>query len=539
LQGQNVPNLRPVRSWGRERTRKWGYIPIESGLMKNISDNHAGFFRRRIVFGICSGWGSQLISLVMGLVTLPMFFRYLPKDELGIWMFFLGTSFFANLADFGFSPVLGRQLSFELGKGDRDSSLNYAGSSYYFSLSRYVSTITAPILFCGMLLIGGLFIWTLQLPAELLVPSFEAWGVFCLSQAVTCRSRYLETVLNSHGEVGWQNWLQTAVQLTTLIGYFVVLHFWHGGIIALTMVVLGRNLLNALWCWLLVRSRIDRLFRAGVNVAWHDVKPHLRPAMDMFLVSLGAFLVLNTDQYFIVKFLGASALPDYAAAYRLVHVVFTFASTASAVCIPFISRRSAAGDSSGIHRMLMLNATAGMIIQIAAVSIIAVFGDYILQMWLGKGHFVGWGVLWAFCIMLTLENHHVIFARFGMSAITDPTWGKMSIISGAINVTLTFIGVMWFGLLGVALGTMIAQMLTNNWYAVAKTLQIIQLQFLNYVRSSGIVWLATWAVLLICMFCVRSFILLPMASLLTGIGMTVILSSGILYLYLKSRQVFI
>jgi O-antigen/teichoic acid export membrane protein len=187
----------------------------------------------------------------------------------------------------------------------------------------------------------------------------------------------------------------------------------------------------------------------------------------------------------------------------------------------------------------MLNTTAGMIIQIAAVSIIAVFGDYIMQLWLGKGHFVGWGILWVFCIMLTLENHHVIFARFGMSAKTDPTWGKMSIISGVINLTLTYIGVKLYGLMGVALGTMIAQMLTNNWYAVAKTLQIIQMRFMNYVRGSGIVWVATWALLLVCMFGVRSLISLPIASVLTGTATTVLLSSGILYLYLRSRQVFI
>jgi O-antigen/teichoic acid export membrane protein len=258
----------------------------------------------------------------------------------------------------------------------------------------------------------------------------------------------------------------------------------------------------------------------------------------MFLVSLGGFLVLNTDQYFIVKFLGTSQLPDYAAAYRLVQVVFVFASTASGMCIPFISRKSSSGDHSGVHNMLMLNTTAGMIIQIAAVSIIAVFGDYILQLWLGKGHFVGWGVLWVFCIMLTLENHHVIFARFGMSAKTDPTWGKMSLISGAINLALTFIGVKLYGLLGVALGTMIAQMLTNNWYAVAKTLQIVQLRFVHYVQSSGIVWFATWALLLICMYCIRSLILLPIASVMTGVGMTFFLCSGILYLYFRSRRVF-
>jgi len=494
-------------------------------------------FRSKIMFGVMSGWGAQTVSLALGIFTMPFFFRYLPKEELGVWMFILGTGFFVNLADLGFSPVLGRQLAFELGRGDRESSPNYAGSSYYFSLSKHVSTVTSYILFCGMLLIGGLFIWTLQLPDRLLAPSLEAWAIFCLSQAVTCRSKYLETILNSHGEVGWQNWAQTTVQSLTLAGYFMVLHFWQGGIVALSTVVLGRSILNAFLLWLLVRSRITKLFRAKVRIVWHDVKPHIRPALDFFLISAGSFLVLNTDQYFIVKFLGMSALPDYAAAYRLVHVFYIFASTASAMCVPFISRKSAAGDHSGVHRMLMLNTTVGMMIQIAAVSVLAVFGDYILQLWLGKGHFVGWGVLWVFCIMLTLENHHVIFARFGLNFKTDPTWGKMALISGAINLALTFIGVKWLGLLGVALGTMVAQILTNNWYAVSKTLQITQLRFLNYVHNSGIVWFVTGLVLLAVMSCIRFLMPWPMASLLTGVSVTALLCSGVTYIYLRSRLV--
>jgi O-antigen/teichoic acid export membrane protein len=246
---------------------------------------------------------------------------------------------------------------------------------------------------------------------------------------------------------------------------------------------------------------------------------------------------LNTDQYFIVKFLGTAALPDYAAAYRLVQVAFTFASTASVMCMPFVSRKSAAGDKIGIHRLLMVNTTVGMIMQVAAVSILAIFGDYILQLWLGEGHFVGWGVLWVFCIMLTLENHHVIFARFGLSAKTDPTWGKMSIIAGVLNLIFTYIGIRWFGLIGVALGTMLAQILTNNWYAVLKTLRILQVRFLEYVWESGIIWLATAMTLLPIMYCIRTIITWPAISVLTGVCIATPLCSGVLYIYLRKLQV--
>jgi O-antigen/teichoic acid export membrane protein len=354
---------------------------------------------------------------------------------------------------------------------------------------------------------------------------------------VTCHFKYLETTLTGHGEVGWQNITQTVVQALTLAGYYVVLHFCTGGIIALSVIFLCRNLTNAFFVWLLVRERVDNLHLSKVKVTWQDVKPHIQPAFDMFLISLGAFLILNTDQYFIVTFLGTTQLPDYAAAYRLVQIAYIFAESASGMCIPFISRKSAAGDKADVQRMLMVNTTVGMLIQLSAVSIIAVFGDYIIDLWLGPGHFVGWKILWVFCIMLTLENHHVIFARFGLYAKNDPTWGKMSILSGVINLILTFIGVQWLGLLGVALGTMISQILTNNWYAVVKTLRILKLRFMDYAAESGIVWLASGMVLLMSMYGIRSLVSWPIAAVIAGASVAMILCGGVIFMYLKKIRV--
>ncbi len=493
------------------------------------------FLKNRLIFGILSGWGAQIISLAIGVFTMPLFFRYLPKDELGVWMFMLGTGFFVNLADLGFSPVFGRSLAFELGKGDSESRPNYEGTSYYYSLSKYVSSLTAPLLFLGMFVIGGAFVWSLRLPTQLQQPALWAWVVFCFAQAISCRFKYLETVLTSHGEVGWQNWVQMVLQILSLGGYFVVLHFFKGGIVGLTLIVLARNFLNAHWLRSIVSARIDPRSMKNVKISWQDIKPHIRPAMDMFLISLGAFLVLNTDQYFIVQFLGPTALPDYAAAYRLVHVVFTFASTVSAMCIPFISRRSAAGDRSGLHDLLLMNTTVGMLIQVGAVSVIAVFGDHIIRFWLGEGHFVGWEVLWVFCIMLSLENHHVIFARFGLNSMTDPTWGKMSVLSGVINLILTFIGVQYFGLVGVALGTLISQLVTNNWYAVAKTLRIVNMEFSRYFIRSGYLWLGAALVLLVCLGAIRSIISSPLLSILAGAGVSATLCGAVFLTMLKNR----
>jgi len=181
----------------------------------------------------------------------------------------------------------------------------------------------------------------------------------------------------------------------------------------------------------------------------------------------------------------------------------------------------------------MVNTTVGMIIMMAGVSMIAVFGDELLRIWIGPGNFVGWWILWIFCLLLTLENHHSIFARFGINAKTVPTWGKVSVMSGALNLFFTWIGIQSLGLIGAALSKMTAQILTNNWYAVWKTLNIIEFSFAEYARSSGILWFTSGISLLAILACIRSLISLPLLSLIIGIVVTTLLCSGVLCYYLR------
>lgn len=445
-------------------------------------------YKNKLFFGIVSGIGTRIIGIFTGLITTPMFFRYLPKDVLGVWMFFLGTEIVVNLTDLGFSPVLQRHIAFELGKGDKSGTSNYRGASYFLSIARWTGLYTSLILFLLLGVGGGLFLLTLGLDSTLLKQSLVGCIIFAFGKALLARFKYFETALNGHGEVGWQNWIFSGSVLFALAGYYIILRFFDGSLIALTTVSVLQSVAIIIGNCLAYTKRIGREYRGTCDVGWKDASPYLRPALDMFVVSLGAFLILNTDQYFIIKFLGPASLPDYAATYRLLVVFYSTSTTLSAMTVPFVARRSASGDHENLKKLVVANTSVGMVIFLSGIIMFAFFGDRIVKLWLGPGHFVGWPIVWVFCMMLTLENHHVIFAQIGLNCKNDPTWGKVSIISGLLNLTLTYIGVRTAGLLGVASATMISQLCTNNWYAVRKTLLAVGMELKEYLHTSVRFW---------------------------------------------------
>ena len=61
---------------------------------------------KRIAFGAAASWFSRGVTILLGLVLMPVLFRHLPKEELGVWLLF-GQSWAAmGILDLGFGVTL-------------------------------------------------------------------------------------------------------------------------------------------------------------------------------------------------------------------------------------------------------------------------------------------------------------------------------------------------------------------------------------------------------------------------------------------------
>jgi len=208
---------------------------------------------------------------------------------------------------------------------------------------------------------------------------------------------------------------------------------------------------------------------------------------------VGTFLILKTDQYFISARFGTKDLPDYNAAYSVVSNLHVFAVSLASGSAVFVSHLWQSGDMGGVHALVKRTARMGMILMVCGVACIAVAGQPLIELWLPKGSFIGYPVLWIFCLMLTLETHHVIVA-FCSRATEDEAFAISALVSGGLNLVFTFIFIRIWGLLGVAMGTLVAQMVTNNWYAVYRGLRRLKMSIWEHL--TGVVLPATGILLL-------------------------------------------
>lgn len=427
----------------------------------------------------------------------PALYRHLGNEELGLWQL-LGTSqAFLGLLGFGVAPVLTRHIALAKGRSGAhpDDPLTPETQQHIADLAtsgRLLLQAAAVLTFLVALVSGMAVLGTLRLERVSYPEALVAWLVLAAGYSVGVWVSYLDCWLAGVGYVGQSTVVVAVTTVAAMLASVAVLVLG-GGMVGLACVQLAGGLLQR-WALLLsLRCRRPELLRVAGRWRGDYVRAMARPAAMVWLGALGSFLVFQTYSYFIARFRGLSELPAYNATYQLVNISHQLAITFAVSSAVFLSHAWQAGDRDAVRRLTLRNAQAGMALMAAAVGFILTAGPEFLALWLRRTDvFIGYAAATVFCVMLTLETQHVILS-YCARATEDERYAFFALAASAINLGLTWWLIGPYGLLGVALGTMIAQMLTNNWYAVYRPLVRLEIPFGLYLRRVVLLWAVTLA----------------------------------------------
>lgn len=440
---------------------------------------------RRIYFAVSVSWFSRFIVIGLGLVLIPVLFRHMGKEELGLW-FLLGQSgAFLGLMDMGVSPTLTRRIAFAKGRSGTDP-----GSVVNEITQREIADLVATgkviyrYLTAGVFLIawvtGFLFIGQIELQQLDHRTIWIAWTVMCLSHALGVWAAMWGCLLQGTGHVGWDGLIGIAVQVCTLIAQIVAV-LLGGGLITLASIAAIGALVTRYAVLIFMRRREPSLFSLQGRWSRELFRNMLRPALKAWATGVGAFLILKTDQYFIAYFKGVDNIPNYQAAYQLVSNLMTLALAFAFASQVFISQLWQAGQLEQVHRIVQRNLRFGLIVMACGIACLMMVGQELMNLWLGPGHFIGYPILGLFCMTLFLETQHVGIVA-ASRATEDEVFVFWALGAGILNLLFTWLLIKPYGLLGVALGTMLAQLLTNNWYGVYRGLWRLQMPLRHYIN---------------------------------------------------------
>lgn len=434
-------------------------------------------------------WVSRALGIVLNLLLLPLLFRHIASAELGVWLLMGQAGSIVALMDFGLTSVLTRRIA--IADGTRGGSAGGIEADQavadLLAAARPLYRMAAGAALAGALLAGWAFSSRLGLGGTASGQAASgqagmAWA--CLSAAYACAllSSQWTGAVTGLGHVAAAS-LQGAgitVVATVLQGVLLLLGGGIGGLAALVLA----GALAQRWAMLrLVRSVAPGVL-ARRGMAQHAVlRDLLAASLRYWLTELGAVGLLRTDQFFIAGLQQTALIPAYYAAYSMVYNLALVAMAVAEATSVFVSRLWRDQDPAAVHALVLRSTRIGLALMLCGSAALAVVGDSVIQAWVGPGRFVGRPVLLTFCAMLTLFVQQSLLLGFSR-ATENEAYAPCYLLAGALNLLLTWLLAGLLGLLGIALGTLLAQAATTSWFVPASALRRLRIGWRAYLGGA-------------------------------------------------------
>ena len=389
------------------------------------------------------------------------------------WSFGTYLAFF----DLGMGPTLSREIAF-LSVQPQDTRLQTVADLVATCVRIYL--LVAGSLLIVAILGGLLFLPTLRLTTLSHTDILFSWILFVTGSCINLIGNIPYAMLTGEGHVAKERLTRAASMLLWL------------ALSAYTLTS-GRGLLGLSTAWLIYSILSRFMAVAGAKHFLPELtllrgrwrKDHARsiamPSARWALTQLGALLILQTDNVIIAWTLGPKAIPAYEAAAKVITAMGTIALLRTNATVPYYSRLWSYADLTGMGQLLYANVDRGLLIMCTAFSFMSFFGRDVFQLWLGPGHFVGYPILLVLLVTASLETHQIGHATLTMATGNIP-FVRIALGAGVLNLLLSLLLVRTEGLLGVALGTLLAQIATNYWYGPYVTLRLIKVSPLRYIK---------------------------------------------------------
>jgi len=410
---------------------------------------------RRVLSDSASSYARFAIAMVVQFLLLPYMIRHLGADDYGLWTLTFSVLGFLSLVDFGFTTTVVRFTAEARGSGDLERR------------NRMLSTVLC--LYMALAVLTGLLLWgvspfygdLLGIPPERReVALLLLWILGARSVAVSLPFGAFRSILFGAGRIGAVNLLQAGGTLLYGAAAVVALETG-GGILGLAW---GNLLAFALEHLAYLAAALRWTPGLRLSWRWFD-RGLLRVAVGIgasqFVVTVATLVLLRTDPLIVNAFLPLAAVALYGVALKVSENALLLVKQGINVLGPHAAELSASGRTDGVRRLLVQGSRLTLVpAGVLAVGAL-VLGEEALAFWVGPDFREAWPpmavLMVAVALMVPQMVASEVFTMTGHHRIT----ALVSLAGMAVNVAASLLLVRPLGLLGVALGTLIATVLVD------------------------------------------------------------------------------
>lgn len=403
----------------------------------------------RVAVNTLASYGSQAAMMAFFLLVTPVVIAAVGKQDYGIWAMAYACIGFLGFLDFGFATALVKYVGEARGSGDLERR------------NILVSTIFFAYIGLAVLVLLGSSSLAWFAPRLFEIPPSKATlttGVFALLGLRVA----LSLPLGTYKGVLFGDQLAYLANASNVIG----LVFAAVGILLALRAGWGLLGVAAVYVANLTLASILQAFAAYRRVPELRIRPslfrrgELRGAIVFsafaLLVNISVFAMQRADALIIGVSLPIAQVAVYTMAARLTEAVISLVKPLLNALTPVLPALAAKGDRRGLAKWVDLSARMALVGGVALLLPLVIFGLDVFTLWLGPGFEQSATLLTilAFATVIALLQASISNA-LAMTG-SHKLLGIALVIETLVNVGLSFALLRFWGLVGVALATLIA-----------------------------------------------------------------------------------
>ncbi len=410
----------------------------------------------KIIRNVCSSWAFYVIRVLIGFFLMPFLVHSLGDAVYGVWILVLSFTGYVWLLDFGIRTTITKYVSEYKAKKDYEYLNKIISSSLFMFLLIGALTIVVSIIFACYL---DKFV---TIEPALIVDAKIAMVIIGINTALFFIFGVFSGIISGEQRHDLSSRIEiVSLSIKTLL--IVILVKFGYGIVALGVVTLLATIGSQTAIQIYAKKIYPQLKISYKFISWDVYRKIFSYSIYAFIVSVSAKIINQTDNIVIGIFLGPVWVTMYSVGARLSIYSRQLILIMSGVLMPTISEFQAKEEDHNIRRVLILGTKYSYMILLPVFMIFLVQGQDIITFWIGRKY-----ISEGFPVALVLMMPHVLAPSeyimgsvlYGIGRLKAVTIA--AVIEAIANLVLSIIFVKKIGLIGVALGTLIPQVINKG-----------------------------------------------------------------------------
>ncbi len=411
---------------------------------------------RHLARSVFSNWFAMAANLAVGFFLAPFVVHRLGNLAYGVWILTVSTVAYLGLLDLGLASSVVRYVS----KAYATQSHEEASELFSGVLWVRLQISAMVLLIAGTLAV--LFPHIFKVPPGLAANARFAVLIIGLASATYMALGVYGSVLSALNRYDLRTYATLTQLIVRVVGVVSVLRAGHGivalAICELASVLIGSAIVLALARRIYpeLRLQLGRPRREVLRKIWSY-------SFYAFLLTVAIQLIYETDNLVVGAVVSASAVTFYSIGNSLCNYARQLISAMTLAFTPAASGYDAQGESAKLRALYYHGTRATMIISLPIAITFLIRGTTFIALWMGPQYAPTSGpvlAILAVAFMLNAPN----------SVASSIAWGvgkhkiaAMWIVPEAIaNFTLSIFLARWIGIYGVAIGTLIPNLVTSQ-----------------------------------------------------------------------------